>query len=128
MPGGRSYIAKILSDAGTNYLWSENQSSGSLKLSFESVVEKASNADFWINPGNFTTLQSLAESDPRFRIFSAFRRGKVFNMNRKIAYQLPDDYFSMALSNPHKLLKDLIHVFHPGLLPRHKPEWYHQLQ
>ena len=127
MPGGKSYLARILTDAGASYPWLDEPSAGSLKLSFESVIEKAVQADYWINPGNYLSLDSLKKADPRFQIFHAFTSGKVFNMNRKLLQKKPDDYFAMALSNPHMLLRDLIHIFHPSLLPRHELEWYHQL-
>ena len=49
VPGGNSTMAKILYDAGANYIFSNNNSSGSVPLSFESVFEKGEKADFWIN-------------------------------------------------------------------------------
>ena len=127
MPGGGSYLARILADAGAIYPWHDNESSGSLRLSFETVIDKAGGADYWINPGNFLSLNSLRKSDPRFQIFNAFKKGAVYNMNRKILDNRPDDYFATALANPDKLLKDLIFIFHPTLLPEHRSEWYHQL-
>jgi len=128
MPGGQSYFATILKDAGANYLWDMAPLSGSLKLSLESVIEKAAEARVWINPGEHATLGSLRDADPRFRIFSALSRGQVFNMNRKSLGGVSNDYFSVGLSNPHRLIKDLIQIFHPGLLPNHEPEWYHRLR
>ena len=128
MPGGKSYFATILKDAGANYLWDMAPLSGSLKLSLESVIEKAAEARVWINPGEHATLGSLRDADPRFRIFSALSRGQVFNMNRKSLGGVSNDYFSVGLSNPHRLIKDLIQIFHPGLLPNHEPEWYHRLR
>lgn len=41
VPGGRSYAAKFIEDAGGKYLWSDNPKTGSIELSFESVLEKA---------------------------------------------------------------------------------------
>ncbi|MBT3783602.1 ABC transporter substrate-binding protein, partial [bacterium] len=78
--------------------------------------------------GEHATLGSLRDADPRFRIFSALSRGQVFNMNRKSLGGVSNDYFSVGLSNPHRLIKDLIQIFHPGLLPNHEPEWYHRLR
>ncbi|HEX8546078.1 MAG TPA: ABC transporter substrate-binding protein, partial [Cytophagaceae bacterium] len=49
MPGGRSYLAQLLLDAHTSYLWSSDTNKGSIPLSFEAVYEKAHNADYWIN-------------------------------------------------------------------------------
>ncbi|HYI77883.1 MAG TPA: ABC transporter substrate-binding protein, partial [Chryseolinea sp.] len=46
LPGGQNYAAKLLKDAGYRYLWAEDPSNGFLELSFESVYEKAHDADF----------------------------------------------------------------------------------
>ena len=41
MPGGQNFAARLLKDAGCNYLWADDTSQGFLELSFESVYEKA---------------------------------------------------------------------------------------
>jgi iron complex transport system substrate-binding protein len=48
MPGGNSYKARFLKDAGAAYVWADDDSNGSLRLDFEAVFERASKADFWL--------------------------------------------------------------------------------
>ena len=48
LPGGASYQAKIIEDAGGKYIWADDKSAGSLNLSYEEVLAKAHNADIWL--------------------------------------------------------------------------------
>jgi len=52
VPGGNSYFAQFLKDANTNYLWAEIKKTGSIPLSFESVLEKGQQAELWIGSEN----------------------------------------------------------------------------
>jgi iron complex transport system substrate-binding protein len=128
MPGGESFASKLIRDAGGDYLFKQNQESGSLKLSFEVVLDKASKADIWLNPGGTIRLSEILAADKRFRYFSAHGEGRVYNKNLKVLAGLRNDYFEVGLANPHQVLKDLIYILHPQLLPHHKPRWYHRLQ
>ena len=50
MPGGKSYVAQLLNDAGSTYLWKDDPKFGSLPLSFEQVYAKAKNRRFLDQP------------------------------------------------------------------------------
>ncbi len=40
VPGGRSYIANLYRDAGADYIWADDPTTGSVPLAFETVFEK----------------------------------------------------------------------------------------
>ncbi|MEN6492335.1 MAG: ABC transporter substrate-binding protein, partial [Rectinema sp.] len=46
--GGQSYMARLIADAGGDYLWADNKESGGLNLSIEAVFERALRADVWL--------------------------------------------------------------------------------
>ena len=48
MPGGRSTVGRTFADAGADYVFSDLKNSGSSPLSFETVYEKAKDADIWL--------------------------------------------------------------------------------
>jgi iron complex transport system substrate-binding protein len=128
MPGGRSYVAKLFHDAGADYLWSNNRSTGTLFLDFEAVFDRARNADFWINPGTWKNRSDALGVDPRFARFAAFKDDMMFN---SIARTTPDggnDYWESGPADPQRVLEDLIRIFHPGLLPNHKLYFYVRLK
>ncbi len=128
MPGGRSYVATFFKDAGANYLWADDTSSGSLSLSFEAVFERAKEADYWLNIGFYATLNDLKAADPRFAEFAAFQKGNVWNNDAKVTPQGGNDYFETAVAHPELVLADLIKIFHPELLPDHTLIYYRHVE
>ncbi len=128
VPGGQSFGAAFLRDAGAAYLWADDPSAGSLFLSFEAVFEKAQAADFWLNLGFVSTLADLQAMDPRYADFAAFQNGNVWNYDAKVSPNGGNDYFESAVAHPELVLADLIKIFHPDLLPDHELVYYRQVK
>ncbi len=128
VPAGESYAAILLKDAGAEYLWADQPGTGALPLSFETVFEKAKDADFWLNPGFAASLQDLLAMDARYAEFKAFQTGQVFNYNAKVTDTGGMDYFESGVANPDVILKDLINIFYPELLPDYDLHYYQQLK
>lgn len=128
VPGGNSYLAKLIRDAGGDYIWSNNNKRESLALSIESVFSKARKADVWINTGRKTTYRALKQTDKRFAQLSAFQNDRVFNNNARTNGKGGNDFWETGTIEPHILLKDMVKLFHPDLLPDHKLKYYHKLQ
>ena len=128
MPGGKSYLAQFFADAGANYIWADDTSTGSIPLDFETVFDKASEAEFWVNAGFFwnTKADALAE-DKRFEEFAAFKSGQVYTNNGHVNANGGSDYFEKGVTNPDLILADLVKIFHPDLLPDHELYFYRQL-
>jgi len=115
--GGGSYMARFLADAGADYLWADDRSTGGLVLSVEAVYRKARAAEFWLNPAiQVETRADLLALDPRLASLPAVREGKVWNGNLRMSPGGGSDYFESAVVNPDKVLVDLVKIFHPGLL------------
>lgn len=128
VPAGESYAAILLKDAGAEYLWADQPGTGALPLSFETVFERAKDADFWLNPGFAASLQDLLAMDARYAEFKAFQTGQVFNYNAKVTDTGGMDYFESGVANPDVILKDLIKIFYPELLPDYDLYYYQQLK
>ncbi|MGB9631762.1 MAG: ABC transporter substrate-binding protein [Chloroflexaceae bacterium] len=128
MPGGNSYAAKLLADAGAAYLWADDTSTGSMQLSFEEVLDRAKDADIWVNPGSWKTLAEGLAQDERFAQFLAFQNGEVYNNNRRLNANGGNDYWETGVTNPDLVLADLIAIFHPELLPGHEFVFYQRLE
>lgn len=127
MPGGRSYVARLLADAGANYLWADDTLRGTLNLDLETVLAKARDADFWLNPGTWRSLSEGRARDPRHAAFRAFQRGEVYNQDHLLCGDGGNDYFQTGAARPDWILADLIALFHPELLPGHVSRWYRKL-
>ncbi|QOV21743.1 ABC transporter substrate-binding protein [Anabaenopsis elenkinii] len=128
MPAGDSYVAKYLNDAGANYLWSDDNTSGSLPLSFEVVLERAANADYWLNfSQSWQSLQDLLNEDQRYNAFQAVKTGNLYNNDAQLNEYQGNDYWESGISNPDIVLSDLIKIFHPQILPKHQLVYYRKL-
>jgi iron complex transport system substrate-binding protein len=129
IPGGNSYIARFLADAGADYLWADETTNERLQLSFEEVYDVAQGAEFWINTGRTaTTLAELLAEDARYRDFAAVQQGNVWNNNARLGPSGGNEYWEVGVAHPDVVLADLIKIFHPALLPEHTLVYYHQLR
>lgn len=128
VPAGNSYMSHLISDAGADYLWKENQNAGSTPLSFESVYAKAKDCDYWINTYNMNSKKELLSHDERYGLFKAFKEGKVYNNNKIQNSKGYSNYWEQGIINPDKVLADLIFIFYPELLPNHQFSFYKKIE
>lgn len=128
MPGGNSWAARFLEDAGGNFLWSNTEETGSLQLSFESVFDRAHKAPLWIGASNFGSLEAVAEADSRFTRFEAWQKGNVYTYTARIGETGGNEYLELGYSRPDIVLADLIYILHPGLLPEYDLYFYKKLE
>ena len=126
--GGKSFTAQFLADAGADYLWQDDESTGSVGLSFEAVYDVAADADYWVNIGFINSLAELEAADARYADFAAFQNDALWNNNKKQNANGGNDYYESAVAQPEVVLADLISIFHPELLPDHETVYYQQLQ
>ncbi len=125
MPGKESYVAELLRDAGANYLFAENvEGTGASPLAFEIVYEKAKEADYWLNIGFASDLASLVSEDARYSEFMAVKEGKVYNNNARVNPNGGTDFYEGGVANPDLVLRDLVKIFYPELLPDHQLFYY----
>jgi len=128
LPGGQNYASRILHDAGCAYLWEENTSNGYLEVSFESVYEKAHDADLWIGVGNYTTLKDLGTGDHRYTRFKPFRTGSVYTYDARKGAKGGSEFLELGYLRPDLILRDLVKIAHPDLLKDHELYFHKQLK
>ncbi len=127
LPAGESFTATLFKDANTDYLWKDSDGHGSLVLSFESVFEKAVNADFWIGAGIYTSFDQMKKADDHYTEFKAFKNKNIYTFSKKRGANGGVIYFELSPIQPHFVLKDLIKVTHPELLPEYKTHFLEKL-
>ncbi len=127
LPAGKSFVAQFLKDANTNYLWANTKGKGSLSLSFESVFEKGKNATLWIGPSYYTSLEQLENANQHYAEFDAFKNKNIYSFANKKGENGGVLYYELAPVQPHIVLKDIIKVVHPDLLPNYKPFFLEKL-
>lgn len=127
LPGGYNYAAKIFRDAGYQYLWEDNPGNGFLNLSFESVYAKAKDADYWIGVGSFESSQEMRSSEKRYSLFNSFQHGNIYTYDARKGATGGSEYLELGYSRPDIILKDLIKIAHPKLLPEYELFFYKKL-
>ena len=128
MAGGKSFAARLIEDAGGDFLWSDNSSTQAIPLDLESVYLRAVNARVWINPGAASSLDDIGRLDERFMDLSVVQKGQVYNNNLRTSAMGGNDYWESGTVRPDLVLADLIRVFHPDLLADHRFVYYRQLK
>lgn len=127
LPQGKSWAAQFLENANGNYLWMDSEGTGSLSLSFETVLEKAQEADFWIGPGQFTSFEQLEKSNPNYKHFKAVQNKNVYSFSSKKGKTGGIIYYELASNRPDLVLKDLIKILHPELLTDYELYFFEKL-
>ena len=128
MPGVDSYATIFLKDAGADYLFNDIPGYYSQYLDFETVFERAKEANVWINVGMAADLASLSAMDERLADFDAYKSGEVYNNNARTTAMGGSDYFESGVANPDLILLDMIKILYPELVPDHAFFFYQQLQ
>jgi iron complex transport system substrate-binding protein len=127
MPGGSSYLASLISDAGGTYLWNDDTHIESIPVNFELVAERAPGADVWINVGTAKSINDILSAEPRLALFRVLQQKQIFNNNRITNKGGGSDYWESGLVNPQIVLKDLISIFHPEIFPNYQAVYYRKL-
>jgi iron complex transport system substrate-binding protein len=126
LPGGNSYMAHLFRDAEAKYLWEDDTNTGSIGLSFEAVLDKAEKADYWLikcNSPNDLTYKELAKNNLNYTFFEAYTNKHIYICNtRKVLY-----YEELPI-HPDFILKDMVRIFHPELLPNYQLRYYEKMK
>ena len=128
LPSGTSPEAQLLKDANANYLWKETTDKGSLSLNFEVVFDKATDADIWISPSYYSSLEAIEKANAHYTKFKAFQTKEVYSFVNTTGETGGVLYFEIGMARPDLVLKDLIKICHPELLEDYTPYFFERLE
>ena len=122
--GGASYQATMIKDAGGDYAWADDKSTGSLFLSFEQVFDKAHDADVWLLKVYDQELSkdAMQAMDSRNMLFDAVNNAGVYYSNTA-----ESNLFEEFPFHPELMLKDYIEIFHPEVFEDFTPRYFKQM-
>lgn len=129
IPGQESWVGRLMRDAGVNYvLMDEVTGSVNQPFDFETVYEAGLDAPVWIlNRFLMGSLEALLADDERYAGFAAYGNDAVYNTDARTNEQGGNDYWETGLARPHLLLRDLVKIFYPQLLPEHELTFHRKL-
>jgi iron complex transport system substrate-binding protein len=125
--GSRSYIARLISDAGGKYIWDHLDFNESRPMGLEKIYENALTADLWINSGEAMSKKDILAVDERFGNLPSFKNNRVYNNNNLLVESGGNAFYESGVIEPDVILKDLICILHPHLLPSYRLKYYRKL-
>lgn len=128
LPYGNSWQGKLLEDANAKYIFDYTSGSGSIALAFEKVLEKGRQAEFWIGPAQYTSLNQLLDNNTHYKKFKAFQDKKVYGTALITGKTGGVIYYELGPNRPDLVLKDLVKILHPKLLKKHKLQFFKALE
>lgn len=116
LPGGESFNAALYKDAGLNYLFDDNEQSGSIGLDIESVLTQFADTDIWLGCES-NSYNQLINKDNKYKLLRPVKSKNVFNNHNRVSSSGGNDFFESSITNPDLLLSDIIKAAYPELLP-----------
>jgi iron complex transport system substrate-binding protein len=128
MPGGKSYMATLLKDAGGTYPWATTLDFGSLPLNIESVVSQSLKNDIWLNP-DANSLEEIIQKDVRYQPFLITNPQHlgVYQYDKRKLPQGGNDYYEKGTFRVDLVLRDMIILLHPDWLSQDSLYFYRKL-
>ena len=123
VPGGQSYMARIIRDAGGDYLWADDDNTGSLSLDFNQVLARAQQADYWfLKWTNINSLKDLQGAYELNKEMEAFKSKRVYVCDTE-----KSRFFDRVPFHPDLLLREFAAIMHPELFPSIETQMYHHI-
>jgi len=125
--GGQSFIANIYKDAGADYLWKENDQTGSLAIDLEVVLEKGVNSDFW-----FTTFgQNEADinhiKQEKYKLLKSVKNENIYSNIKRKREMGGNDFWETGNYRPDLILEDIVQIIHQESKSKDKLFFYEKL-
>lgn len=112
IPGEESYMARLISDAGGEVLGSGQGTAVSGTVNLEQAYRISQEADIWLNPGPFRTINDLENSHHAFPMFGPLKNGKpIYNNTLRTTPEGGNDFWESGSVRPDLILEDLIGIF-----------------
>ena len=126
VPGGQSTMGALIGDAGGNYIFAAEKKSGSIALPFETVLDKAGQADIWMlrySGDHMLTRRELLSEYGGYGELKAYKSGQTYGCNTKTSA-----FYEESLFRPDQLLTDFIGIIHPEVEGIRPPKYFHRVE
>lgn len=127
LPGGNSYVAQFIKDAGGNYIYAHNSNTGSSPVNFEQLLGYAKHVDVWIGTESISKTELLHKSTS-YSYLSVCKTKNCYNYHKRRTPKGGNDYWESGTIRADVILADLIHIFHPTVLPNHSLVYFQNIE
>jgi iron complex transport system substrate-binding protein len=91
-------------------------------------LAKGSEANYWISPSQFASYAEMEKSNSHYLEFTAFKNRKIYTFANTKGPTGGLLYYELAPQRPDLVLKDLVSIFHPELVPNYNPYFFTPLR
>ncbi len=126
LPSAGSYMTQLVTDAGGLYD-APKDTNESIAVSSEQAYIMTLKADVWLNPGHAASLDDVLRENPRFGVVPAVAGSRVYNNNARTTPAGGNDFWESGAVHPDVVLRDMVKILHPGLLPEHELYYYRRM-
>lgn len=113
VPGDRSYMVRLIEDAGGRYIFAGEESSVSRPVSGETAYLAARQADVWLNPNQAGNIGELKTQNPKFTDIRCVEQRRVYNCTRRKTPGGGSDFWESGALHADRVLRDIILCLHP---------------
>lgn len=118
LPAKGSYFSILLDDAGGDCLYGSSNHSDETSISMDMALSLAAGADKWLNLGpEIHTPADLREALPKFANLPVVGWAELYNNTERINAGGGNDFYESGTVNPDLVLRDLIKIMYPSLVP-----------
>jgi iron complex transport system substrate-binding protein len=111
IPGGDSYTAKLIEDAGGKYIFAYKKELYTYPLNLESVLKEAGQADIWIHVNQFKSKSGMLSANSRYALFKPFSSNRIYNNNKRENQFGGNDFWEKGAVRADLVLRDLVNIF-----------------
>lgn len=126
IPGGKSYMNQLITDAGGVLQFSEPESVVNSAVDLETLIHKGDLLNYWgmvVAENGPVTPNVLSAGEGRLQQIGPFKHHGLFAANSARV-----DVFGKALLEPDVVLLDLVKVFHPTVAEEHRAVYFEGLR
>ena len=82
----------------------------------------------WIGVGTFKTLAEIKASEERYALLKPFTDKQVYTSNARQGARGGSEFLELGYLRPDLVLKDLVKIAHPELLPNYELYFHKRLE
>lgn len=127
VPGGNSFFANFIKDAGAKYIFDNNESSESIPLSIEEIFVQAKSAAYWLHPNDASDKKSILAVDSRLKEFAPYINAEIYNNNLRKNLYGGNDFWESGIIHPDIILQDLRQIFFKDSITDRELYYYRKL-
>lgn len=128
MASTSSYVARLIDDAGGEYLYKMNDSNESKTIDMEMAALLINQADVWINIDSVNSIAELSGRYPKFADAPCVVKGNIYRSDRRSESNGGNDYWESGVVYPDAVLADLAKAFYPDKMGDVEFTYYRKLE